>query len=473
MTARRATLLVAVALVLPRGLASAAPTATDVYLDETRGRWEEVARKIWGFHELALEERQSSALLADLLEKEGFSVQRGVAGMPTAFVARAGKGEPVVALLAEYDALPELSQAGGASKKRPVEPGAPGHGCGHNLLGTAAVAAGVAANRVRVTERLGGTIVVFGTPAEEKILGKVFMARDDAFQGVDAVLAWHPSTQNLVVNRARLAISALDVEFFGRTAHAAVNPWLGRSALDAVELFDHALALMREHIRPTSRMHRVIKAGGSVPNIIADYAKVQWWVRDTSGSGVDDLVGRVKLAADGAAMATETKAKVTLLAQTRDPVPNDALAAVVQRELERVGSPRWDDPDQALARAIQQELGAEPKGLATSVVPFGPGHGATASSDIGETSAVAPLVELEVAVAPVGAPFHHWAVTSCALHPIGFKGMGVASKVLAASAIDLLRDPAAVRAVKEEFAKATGGQAYRSPLAPEAKPIVY
>ncbi len=466
-------LLASALVLLGQPALAALPSAPDAYLDETRGRWEETARAIWGFHELALEERRSSALLADLLEKEGFAVRRGIAGMPTAFVARAGHGAPVIALLAEYDALPELSQTGGASRKQPVEPGAPGHGCGHNLLGTAAVAAGVAANRVRATERLDGTIVVFGTPAEEKILGKVFMARDGAFQGVDAVLAWHPGTQNQVVNRVRLAISALDVEFFGKTAHAAINPWLGRSALDAVELLDHALALMREHIRPTARMHRVVKAGGSVPNIIADYAKVQWWVRDASGSGVDDLVARLKLAAEGAAMATETKAKVTLLAQTRDPVPNDALAAVVQRELERVGAPRWDDADQALARAIQQEIGAEPKGLATSVVPFGPGHGGTASSDIGETSAVAPLVELEVAVAPGGAPFHHWAVTSCALHPVGFKGMGVASKVLAGSAVDLLRDPAAVRAAKEEFAKATGGRAYRSPLTPDAKPAVY
>ncbi|HTP51938.1 MAG TPA: amidohydrolase [Anaeromyxobacteraceae bacterium] len=474
MSTARALLLAGASLLQASGPPAGAPApATDLYLEETRGRWEEAARKIWGFHELALEERQSSALFADLLEKEGFAVQRGAAGMATAFVARAGSGKPVVAFLAEYDALPELSQVGGGTKKQPLQAGAPGHGCAHNLLGTAAVSAAVAANRTRVADRLPGTLVVFGTPAEEKILGKTFMARDGVFQGVDAVLAWHPGGENQIVNRARLAVSALDIEFFGKTAHAAANPWLGRSSLDAVELLDHAVALMREHVRPTARMHRVVKSGGSVPNIIADYAKVQWWVRDASGASVDDLVARVRLAAQGAATATETRVQVTVLAQTRDPIANDALGAVVQRELERVGAPRWDDGDQTQARAIQRELGIEVSGLSTTVVPYGPGHGHTASSDIGETSAVAPLVEFEVATAPAGSPFHHWAVTSCAVHPIGFKGMAVASKVLAASAVDLLRDPAAIRAAQEEFAKATGGQAYKSPLAPDARPAVY
>lgn len=453
--------------------ADTAPAGSDGYLDATRARWEDAARKIWGFHELALEERRSSALLADVLTKEGFAVQRGVAGMPTAFVARAGKGEPVVALLAEYDALPELSQVAGATKKQPMKAGDSGHGCGHNLLGTAAVAAGIAANRVRLGEHLPGTIVVLGTPAEEKLLGKIFMVRDGAFAGIDAVLSWHPSTQNQIVNRNRLALSAMDIEFFGTTAHAAANPWLGRSSLDAVELLDHAMALMREHIRPTARMHRVVKMGGTVPNIIADYAKVQWWVRDSSGASVENLVARVRLAAEGVARATETRAQVTLLAQTRDPIPNDTLGAVLQRELERVGAPRWDEADLAQARAIQKELGIEEKGLASDIVALGPGHGSTASSDIGEVSAAVPLVELEVVTAPSGVPFHHWAVTSCAVHPIGFKGMAVASKVLAASAVDLLRDPATVKAAHEELTKATGGQQYKSPLAQDAKPVVF
>jgi aminobenzoyl-glutamate utilization protein B len=474
MSHRLPLILVAAVLVSStRARAQTPPPGTDAYLDTTRARWEDAARKIWGFHELALEERQSSALLADLLAKEGFVVTRGVAGLPTAFVARAGKGEPVVALLAEYDALPELSQVAGATTKQPMKAGDPGHGCGHNLLGTAVVAAAIAANRVRAEGHLPGTLVVLGTPAEEKLLGKVFMVRDGAFKGVDAVLSWHPGAQNQIINRNRLALSAMDIEFFGKTAHAAANPWLGRSSLDAVELLDHAMALMREHIRPTARMHRVIKMGGTVPNIIADYAKVQWWVRDSTGASVDELVARVRLAAEGVAKATETRAQVTLLAQTRDPIPNDTLGALVQRELERVGAPRWDEVDLAQARAIQKELGIEAKGLVSDIVALGPAHGSTASSDIGEVSAAVPLVELEVVTAPIGVPFHHWAVTSCAVHPIGFKGMAVAAKVLAASAVDLLRDPSTVKAAREEFTKATGGQEYKSPLAKDAKPIVF
>ena len=464
----------ALALAAPaRGAAAGGPVATDAYLDQTRARWEELARRIWGYHEVALHETQSSAALADLLEKEGFSVARGVAGMPTAFVATAGKGEPVIGILAEYDALPGLSQEPGEAAKRAVRQGEAGHGCGHNLLGTAAVAAAVAANRTRVADKLPGTIRVYGTPAEELLLGKVFMARDGAFQGTDAVLAWHPATDNQVVNRARLAISAVDVEFAGRTAHAAAAPWQGRSALDAVELLDHAVALMREHVLPTARMHRVIKEGGTVPNIIADHARVQWWVRDTNVESVDEILGRLRKAAEGAALATETQAKVTLLAQTREPIPNDTLGGVVQRELERVGGPRWDERDLALAHGIQKANGVPEKGLATDVQPFAPKRGESASSDIGETSAIAPLAELNVATRPLGVGAHTWGTTSCSAHPLGYKGMAVAEKVLAASLVDLLRDPAAVRGAKEELAKATGGKPYRSPLAADAKPAAF
>ncbi|MGE5346592.1 MAG: amidohydrolase, partial [Acidithiobacillales bacterium] len=247
------------------GLALAAPPAaapTDAYLDGSRARWEEAADAIWDYSETSLAETRSAALLEKILEEEGFSVSRGVAGMPTAFAASAGSGPPVVGILAEYDALPGLSQKGNEAKKSPRVSGAPGHGCGHNLLGTATVAAAVAANRARIAGKLPGTIRVFGTPAEEELIGKPFMLLRGVFAGTDVVLAWHPAAGNYVVTRPRLAITAIDVEFFGKTAHAAANPWLGRSSLDAVELFDHALALMREHIYPTARIHRVIKDGG-------------------------------------------------------------------------------------------------------------------------------------------------------------------------------------------------------------------
>jgi len=453
-------------------MAAAAP-ATDAYLDQTRSRWENVATQIWEFSEPALQETKSANLTAELLEKEGFKVTRNLGGMSTAFVATIGSGSPVVGILAEYDALPGLSQQAGEAKKDPRVADAPGHGCGHNLLGTAAIAAAVAANRTRIDQKLPGTIKVFGTPAEEILIGKTFMIMAGAFKDSDVVLAWHPSDKNQISVGTRLALTATEVEFFGKTAHAAASPWLGRSALDALELFEHAMSLMREHIQPTARIHRVIKDGGKVANVIPDYAKVQVWLRDRNIASVDEMIARMRKAADGAALGTETRAKVTVLASVREPVSNSVVGKVMQKELERVGAPRFDDKDQTFAKAVQKEVGVAQSGLATEVIPFGPGHGATASSDIGEVSAVVPLAELDVAARPLGTAAHHWAQTSCAAHPLGFKGMHVAAKVLGASMLDLLTDRNAVAQAKKEFAEATQGKPYVSPLAADAKPQVF
>ncbi|HET9595474.1 MAG TPA: amidohydrolase [Anaeromyxobacteraceae bacterium] len=466
------------AAALPAAAAAASPPPagerpTDVYLEQTRGRWEEVARRIWGFAETALQEKRSAAYLEDLLEREGFQVTRGVGVLPTAFVASAGSGAPVVALLAEYDALPGLAQDAGVARKEAPAGGSPGHGCGHNLLGAAAVAAAVAANRERLAEKLPGTVRVFGTPAEEISAGKAFMIRDGAFRGTDVALAWHPEAENMLHDRTRLAITASDVEFFGRSAHASASPWLGRSALDALALFDHAMALMREHVKPTARIHRVVKDGGKVANVIPDYARGQYWLRDATVESVNEMLERMRKAADGAALATETRARVTVLSTTREPVPNDALSGVVQRELERVGPPAFDEKDEQFARALQRELGVPELGLSTKVVPYGPGRGSTASSDIGDVSAVVPLAELFVATRPLGTPAHQWSQTSCAAHPLGFKGMLVAARVLAASAVDLVRDPELVRTAQGELARNMEGKPYRSPLTADAKPVVY
>ena len=451
----------------------AAASPTDTYLDQTRTRWEGLAKQIFEYAETGLKEDKSAAAIEDLLTKEGFKVEKNVGGIPTAFVATAGSGSPVVGIMAEYDALPGLSQKPGEAKKDPEKEGAPGHGCGHNLLGTAAVAAGVAANRARIEQKMPGTIKIFGTPAEELLLGKTFMLKAGAFDGTDVVLSWHPETENQVVTRPRLALTVTEVEFFGKTAHAAASPWLGRSALDALELFDHAMALMREHIEPTGRIHRVIKDGGKVANVIPDYAKIQTWLRNQTGPQVEDMLARMRKAADGAALATETRTKVSVLASTRDPLNNQVVGQVMQKELERVGPPKFDDKDQSFAKALQKEIGVPEAGLATNVVPFGPNHGGTASSDLAEVSAAVPLAELNIVTRPIGTAAHHWGQTACAAHPLGLKGMLVASKVLGASMVDFLADPKAIAAAKEEFQKATKGKPYQSPLAQDAKPVVY
>lgn len=449
------------------------PAATDAYLDKTRSHWEQMSRQIWELAETSLQEKKSSDLVAAELSKEGFKVERGIGGMPTALLASAGSGSPVVAILAEYDALPELSQKPGESKKAPLVQGAAGHGCGHNLLGTAAVAAAISANKTRIERKIPGTIQVFGTPAEEILLGKTFLIKAGAFKNTDVVLSWHPEDKNQVVTRPRLALTASDVEFFGTTAHASASPWLGRSALDAMEVFEHAMSLMREHIQPTARIHRVIKNGGAVANVIPDYSKVQVWLRDSNGSSVEEMIGRMRKAAEGAALATETRAKVTVLASTRDPINNEVIGRVMQKELERVGPPRWDDRDLDFGKAVEKEMGLAQAGLSGDVVPFGPAHGGTASSDIGEVSAALPLAELNVATRPIGTAAHHWAQTACAAHPLGLKGMLVAAKVLGASMVDFLADPAAVAAAKAEFAKSTQGKSYVSPLPADAKPAVF
>ncbi|TMA14290.1 MAG: amidohydrolase [Deltaproteobacteria bacterium] len=448
-------------MLLAIALAAGVVAPTDAYLDQTRTKWEQFSKQIWSYAETGLREDKSAQAFEEALQKEGFTVTKGVGGMPTAFVATAGKGEPVVAILAEYDALPGLSQKPGEAKKDPEQEGGPGHGCGHNLLGTAALAAGIAANHARIEEKLPGTIQVFGTPAEELLLGKVFMLKAGSFDHTDIVLTWHPEASNQVVTRPRLALTATDVEFFGKTAHAAAAPWLGRSSLDAVELFDHAMSLMREHIQPTARIHRTIKNGGLVPNVIPDYAKIQVWLRDQTGAAVQEMLERMRKAAEGAALGTETRAKVTVLASGRDPINNEVIGRTMQKHLDE------------FAKAVQKEVGAEPSGLSTEIVPFGPNHGGTASSDLGEVSAAKPLAELNVVTRPMGTAAHTWGQTACAIHPLGLKGMDVASKVLGATAVDFLQNPKLVSDAKAEFARATKGKPYQSPLAMDAKPAVY
>jgi aminobenzoyl-glutamate utilization protein B len=295
-----------------------------------------LADQVWGFAETALRETRSAALLADHAEKHGLRVERGVAGMPTAFVASYGQGRPVVAVLGEYDALPGLSQKA-LPERAVVKEGGPGHGCGHNLLGAASLGAAIAVKELIAAGKLAGTVRFYGTPAEEAVGGKVYMARAGLFRDVDAVLAWHPDDGTRADMEGGQAIVDLMVEFQGRTAHAAFDPWNGRSALDAAELFTHGVNMMREHVKPTVRMHYVIPDGGDVPNVVPDHAKVWIWARDFSRSGVQDVLDRLRKVAEGAALMAGVTQTVTVQAGDYEVLVNEAGERLLDANLRWLG----------------------------------------------------------------------------------------------------------------------------------------
>ncbi len=432
----------------------------------------ELADRIWEYAETALRERRSAAVLSDYLEGKGFRVQRGVAGMPTAFVAEYGSGRPVIGILGEYDALPGLSQKA-QPEKEPLEAGAGGHGCGHNLFGPASAGAAVALRELIEAGRLTGTVRFYGTPAEEAVGGKVYMVKAGLFDDVDAALAWHPNTENEADVQSSQAIADFKVDFFGRAAHAAFDPWNGRSALDGADLFIHALNLMREHVKPTVRIHYVIESGGRVPNIVPEEATVWCWVRDSSRAGVSHLLERVKKAAAGAAQATETTHRFTLQAGDYEVLPNRAGGLLMYRNLQWLGPIDYSDEEQEFARTLQRNAGVEPEGLDGSIQPWretaaDPEGGST---DVGDVSWVVPVINMTATTAPVGVPWHGWAVVASGGTSIGHKGMMLAAKSMAATAVDLFADPDALAGVRREFEEKTAGHVYQSFVTADTPPL--
>ena len=313
----------------PSPAKQAAVAAVDRHGDELVG----LADRIWEFAETALREHRSSALLADYAEAQGFTVERGVAGMPTAFVASYGSGRPVIAILGEYDALPGLSQKA-EPEKAPLVPGAPGHGCGHNLFGAASLGAAVAVKERIAAGDLAGTVRFYGTPAEESVGGKLYMIRAGLFQDVDVVLAWHPEDEIRADTDSSQAMVDFVADFHGKAAHAAFDPWNGRSALDALELFTHAVNMMREHVRPTVRMHYVITDGGDVPNVVPEHAQVWCWMRDSTHQSVDQLLERGRKMVAGAAMAAEVEGELKVQSGDYEMLVNWTGARLLQANLE-------------------------------------------------------------------------------------------------------------------------------------------
>jgi len=437
-------------------------------VDALAGEIRAMSDTLWHLSETALLEHRSAEYLADLLETEGFTVERGVAGMPTAFVAtlRHGAGGPTLGVLAEFDALPGVGNEP-VPHREPRDDGVTsGQGCGHNLFGAGSVGAAIAMARAMEREDIAGEIRLFGTPAEETVVGKVYMARDGVFDGLDAVLVWHPDLETKVSNQSTLAMNNFEVEFRGQAAHGAADPWNGRSALDAVELMNHGVNLMREHIQPSARVHYVIPDGGEAPNVVPEYAKVWYYVRDTLRTNVDTYYDWILDIAEGAALATRTEHEVTLVTGVHAMVLNRPLQEAMQANLEAIGGPRYPDAFEAWGREMQAVLGIEEKGLTTEVVPLAdqPIPASGGSTDVAEVSWIAPTVHLEVTTAPAGVPWHSWATTAAHGTEWSVAAADVAARVLAMTGIDMLTDPDLLAAAKADHAERTGGEPYVSPL---------
>ena len=442
-------------------------------IDARYDDYKKTALQIWDFAEVGYKETKSSGLHQETLTKNGFSVQAGVAGIPTAFVATYGNGKPVIGILAEYDALPGLSQDS-IPEKKPVAGKDAGHACGHHLFGTASVAAAIEIKRLIEQKKLSGTVKLFGTPAEEGGSGKVYMVREGLFNDVDAVLHWHPGSENKVTMTSALANSSAKFRFHGVSAHASSAPEKGRSSLDAVEAMNYMVNMMREHIPQQARIHYVITNGGRAPNVIPDFAEVYYYVRHPDKTIVKQLFDRVVKAANGSAQGTETTMEYEIIGGTHDLLLNKTLAQVMQKNLEQVGGVNYSAEEVEFGKKIQGSLGFPVPAIETAskIIPLKkePDAGG-GSTDVGDVSYAVPTVGLYAATWVPGVPGHSWQAVSCGGTAIGIKGMMVAAKTMALTAIDLYLDQKLIDAALDEFRKSKGDYQY-IPLLGDRKPAL-
>jgi aminobenzoyl-glutamate utilization protein B len=441
-------------------------------MDGRAARYGELSRRIWEFAEVGYKEVRSSAALQEELQAAGFEVKAGVAAIPTAFVASWGSGKPVIGILAEFDALPGLSQET-VPVKKPRSEGAPGHGCGHNLLGVGATFAAVSVKDALSERRLGGTIRLYGTPAEEGGGGKVYMARAGLFSDVDVVLTWHPGDRNQAGLSTSLANINAKFRFFGKAAHAAASPEKGRSALDALLLMAHGVELLREHIPSETRIHYIITRGGEAPNVVPDFAEIYIYARHSDMPTLDDVWSRIIRCAEAGALATGTRMEMELVNSVYNTLPNDALAALVDKNLRRVGGFKYTAEEQAFAEELARSFPPSPEAL-----PLGSQQGvlapregvSSASTDVGDLSWQVPTAQMTAATFVPGTPGHSWQSSACAGLSLGRKGMTVAAKALALTALDLFSDPAQVQAARASFDKRRAGHEYKSRVPADQKP---
>jgi aminobenzoyl-glutamate utilization protein B len=435
-------------------------------VENQRGLIDEIADTLWQFSEISLEEFKSAKFLIQKLKDAGFSVDEGVADLPTAFVAIYGQGSPVIGILAEYEALPGIGNEPVPERKPRADGVTSGHGCGHNLFGAASMGGAIALKNIIEKNNIKGTIKLFGCPAEEILVGKTYMARAGIFDGIDAAIDWHPSTKNTVKNQSGRAMNSFEVEFFGQTAHGSADPWNGRSALDAVELMNHAVNMMREHIKPTARIHYVIPGAGDAPNVVPEYTKVWYYVRDINRIEVQKHYDWILKIAEAAALATETTHKVHLITGCNEYLLNRPLQEAMQKNLELVGAPQFTKEEQKFARLLQASVNKEEKGFSEEIKPLPdePGEVRGGSTDVAEVSWIVPTAGFRIATAPEDIPWHNWAATASHGTGAGRKGAVVAAKIIAVTGFDLLTDKDLLKEAKEFFEEASEGKEYISPL---------
>ena len=459
------------------------------WIDENREHIVGLSDKVWDYAELGLVEEKSMRLLADELEKHGFRVERGVAGMPTAFIATWSNGEgPTIGLMGEYDALPGLN-----NKKVPWKEaqrgGAPGHGCGHNIHGVTAVSAAIATQHAMKEGKIKGTIRMYGSPAEENYDGKVFMVRADLFRGVDACFSHHPGSLNTAGLSSSTAINSVKFHYYGKTSHAAGSPEQGRSALDAVELMNVGVNFLREHVIDKARIHYVIEEGGGQPNVVPDYARSWYYIRAPERDQVDHIYTRILKVAEGAAMMTETTLKVEFLTGVYNTLPSKALSGVVVANMRKIGAPTYSEEDLAFAAEIAKSFPKEQKvdnlrkskipnpekyldvDVVTDILdPWNEGEVSGGSTDVADVSWQTPTMEFGTAAFVLGAPGHSWQTVACSGTSLGHKSLVFAAKTMAGATLDLLTKPELLAEAKEEHAKKMQSRTYRCAIPDEIGP---
>ncbi len=459
------------------------PVATDTdkqtvisNIDKRFDEYAGISKQIWNFAELGYMEEKSSLLLQEQLKKEGFTVQAGIAGIPTAFVATFGEGKPVIGILGEYDALPGLAQQA-VPEISPIPNQKGGHGCGHNLFGTASVAAAVEVKNYLVKSGQKGTIKIYGCPAEEGGSGKVYMVREGFFNDVDVVLHWHPGSQNSADAGTSLANKNAKFRFKGIASHAAASPERGRSALDGVEAMDMMVNMMREHIPQDTRIHYVITKGGDAPNVVPAYAEVYYYARHKDREILKSVWKRIENAAQGAALGTGTKVEWEILGGVFNLLPNITLANVMHANLAKVGGVIYNEEEKKFALSLSETLGEQKQPIenAAQVKDFRDGaESATSggSTDVGDVSWTVPTVGLQTATWVPGSSAHSWQSTAASGMGIGQKGMIVAAKTIACTAIDLFKDQTLIDKAKAEWEQKRGANFKYEALLGDRKPAL-